>query len=74
MRLAEGATPLGEEALAFQVLLANRALEALRVVVVVERLNPAVSSFNREAAADTLGGEQLVPVFLAVGHAILKVE
>lgn len=74
MGLAEGLPTFGEEALALQVLVAFRALEALAVVVVVEGLYPAVTSLNGEATAHTLGGEQVIPVALAVGQAILQVE
>ena len=39
-----------------------RAVEALGVVVVVEGLHPSVAGLDREAAGDTLGREQLVPI------------
>ena len=38
------------------------ALEALRVEVLVEGLHPAVPGLDGEAAADTFGGEELIPV------------
>jgi len=44
------------------------------VVVVVEGLHPAVARFYREAAPHAFGGEQVVPVSLAVGKAVLEVE
>jgi len=56
-----------EKALAFQVLLTQRAVEALRVVVVVEGLDPTVPGFYGEPAGHALGGKQLVPIFFAVG-------
>jgi len=69
--LAERLASLGEEALSLQVLVALRALEALAVVVVVKSLDPAVAGFNGEAAANALGGEQVVPVSFAVWQTIL---
>jgi len=74
VRLAEGFSPFGEKALALQVLVAFRALEALAVVVVVEGLDPAIPGLDGEAAAHALGGEQVVPVGLAVREAVLQVE
>lgn len=74
MGLAERATAFSEEALTFQVLLADRALETLRVIVVVKGLNPAVSSFNWESASDALCSKQLVPVFFAIRHPVFEVE
>ena len=50
------------------------AVKALAVVVVVEGLDPAVSGLDREPAADALGGEEVVPVLLAVGQPVLQVE
>ena len=38
------------------------AVKALRVVVVVEGLNPSVPSFYGKTTRDTLGGEQLIPI------------
>jgi len=72
--LAERFPTLGKEALAFEVLVAFRALEALAVVVVVEGLYPSVSCLDRETAANTLRREEVVPVSLAVGQSVLKVE
>lgn len=74
MRLAEGSSSFGKETLPLQVFLANRALEALGVVVVVQCLNPAVSGLDRKSTAYALGGEELVPVFLAVRHSVFEVE
>jgi len=74
MRLAERLSTLGVETLSFQVLVTFRAFEALAVVVVIKGLNPSISSLNWEATAYTLGGEQLVPICLAIRQAILKVE
>lgn len=52
----------------------HRAVEALTVIVVRERLHPAVARLHREAAREALGGEQLVPVRLAVRLALLEEE
>lgn len=74
MALAEWLSSLDEEPLALQVFLAQRAVETLWVVVVVQSLHPPVTSFYREPAVNTLGSEQFIPIFLAVGQSILKVE
>merc|ERR1719187_3220008 len=37
-------------------------------------LHPAVAGLDGEVAAHALGGEQIVPVFFAVGQAVLEVE
>jgi len=70
----ERLAPLGVETLSFQVLVALGALEALAVVVVVEGLYPTVAGLYGEAAPNTLGGEEVIPVGLAVGQTILQVE
>jgi len=44
------------------------------MVVVVQGLHPSVASFHGEAAGEAFGGEQLVPVGLAVRVAILQEE
>lgn len=66
VRFADGTSSLGVEALAFQIAVAYRALEALGVIVIVEGFDPAVASFYREPTANTLGREQFVPVFLTI--------
>jgi len=71
---AERLSRLDKELLALQVLLAQRAVEALAVVVVVEGLHPSVAGLDREAAGDALGREQLVPILLAVRKPVLEVE
>lgn len=71
---AERLPRLDKELLAFQVLFAQRAVEALAVVVVVEGLHPSVAGLDREAAGDALGREQLVPILLAIGQPVLEVE
>jgi len=71
---AERTTALREEALSFEVLLAASAVEALTVVVVIQGLHPFVTSFNGESAGETLGGEQFIPVVLAVGITFLQEE
>jgi len=74
VRFTEWFSTLSEETLSFQVLAAFGALKALAVVVVVEGLHPAVPGLYREAAAHTLGGEQVVPICFTVRKTILKVE
>jgi len=44
------------------------------VIVVVESLHPAIPSLYWEATRYTLRGKQLIPVFFAVGKAVLQVE
>lgn len=72
--LAERTSTLREEALALEVLLAAGAVEALTVVVVVQRLHPLIAGLDGEATREALGREQLVPVGLAVGIALLQEE
>jgi len=71
MAFAEGFARLDEKALSFKVLLAQRTIEALRVVVVAQSLNPSVPCLDWKATGDALGGEQFVPIFLAVGKSVL---
>lgn len=44
------------------------------MVVVVQRLNPLVAGLDGEPAREALGREQIVPVLLAVGIALLQEE
>lgn len=44
------------------------------MVVVIQGLHPSVASFHGEATSEAFGGEQLVPIGLAVGLAILQEE
>ena len=54
--------------------MAHGALEAIGVIVLIQRLHPAVSGGNGEATTNALGGEKIVPIFFAVWKAILQVE
>lgn len=72
--LAERTATLREEALSFEVLFAAGAVEALTVVVVVQRLHPLVAGLDGESAGEALGREQLVPVGLAVRVTLLQEE
>lgn len=72
--LAERTSPLGEEALSFQILFAHRAVEALAMVVIVQGFHPTISSFDWESASETFRGEEFVPISIAVGVAILQEE
>jgi len=65
---------LGIKTFPLQIFFAERAVKTLGVVVAVERLHPPVPSFNGETTSNALGGEQLVPIFLAVWEAVLQVE
>lgn len=70
----EGTATLGKEALSFEIAFADGTLEAIGVVVLVQRFHPPVTGGNGKSAADALGGEEIIPVLLAVGKAILQVE
>lgn len=74
MVLAERTTALRVETLALEVLLAHRAVEALAVIIVVQGLHPAVSSFHRESASETFCREELVPISFAVRQSFLEEE
>lgn len=52
----------------------HRAVEALAMIVVGERLHPAITGFDGESASEALGSEHLVPIGLAVRLAILQEE
>lgn len=71
---AERTSTLREEALSFEVLFAAGAVEALAVVVVVQRLHPLVTGLYGESASEALGREQIVPVLLAVGVTLFQEE
>jgi len=71
MALAKGLSRFHEKALSFKIFLAQRAVEALGVVVVVESLHPPISGLYGEPAVYALGGEQLVPVIFTIRQAIL---
>ena len=66
MHLTERPTSLGEEALSFEVLFAHRAVEALTVVVIVERLDPPVARLHGEPARETFRRKQLIPICFTV--------
>lgn len=51
-----------------------RAIEALTMVVVGQCLYPTITSLDRETTGKALGGEQLVPVGLAIGLTFLQEE
>jgi len=62
------------KAFPLQVVFTHRAVEALRVVVVVESLHPAISSFDRKSARNAFRRKQLIPIFFTIGQAVFKVE
>lgn len=74
MIFAERAAAFRVEALALEILLAHRAVEALAVVVVVQGLHPAITSLDWESAREAFRGKQLVPVSFAVGQSLLQKE
>jgi len=69
-----GAASFGIKLLAVQDAVADRALEALRMEVFIERLHPAVPGLDWEATTSALGGEQFFPVVLAIWHPVLEEE
>lgn len=74
MALAEWFPGLHEESFALKVTFAKGAVKALTVVVVVEGLHPSVSSLDGKPARNTLGREQLVPIFFTIWKTVLKVK
>lgn len=74
MTLAEWLPSFDKEALTLQILLAQRAIEALGMVIIIEGLYPAVTGFYWEPAGYAFGCEELVPIFFAVGKPIFKIE
>jgi len=66
MSFAEGLPCLHEKAFALQVLLAESAVKALAVVIVVEGFDPPVAGFYGEPTRHTLGCEQVIPIFFTV--------
>lgn len=74
MALAEWFPGFDKEALTLKILLAQRAIEALRMVIIIEGLYPAVAGFYWEPAGDTFSCEELIPIFFAVGKPIFKIE
>jgi len=74
MIFTENLATLCIEAFPFHVFFAKRAVEALRMIVVVKSLDPPVSSFDWESARHALRCEQLVPIFFTVGQSVLQIE
>jgi hypothetical protein len=72
--LAEWSASFGKETGTFEVLLAHRAVEALAVVVVVERFNPAIACLNGEPTREALCGEQFIPISFTVRKGIFQEE
>jgi len=71
MPLAKRPPLLRKEALSLQVLLAGRTIEALRVIIIVEGLDPLVARLNGKTAAEAAHGEHFVPISAAVGQPVL---
>jgi len=63
---AKNPAPLGIETFTLHVVFAERAVEALRMVVIIKSLNPAIPCLYWEATRDAFCREQLVPIFFAV--------
>jgi len=71
---AKDFTTFCKEAFTLHIFLAETAVEALGVVVVVESLHPPVSRLYWEPTRYALGGKQLIPVFFAIGKSVLQVK
>jgi len=74
MSSAEGTASFGKKALTLEVTSADCALETVRMPILGERLHPSITGRNRELTAHALGGEEIIPVLLTVGIAILQIE
>jgi len=74
MALAEWLPSFDKETLTLKILLAQCAVKALRMIVIVEGFHPPVPSFYWESAGDTFCCEQFVPIFFTVGESILEIE
>jgi len=66
MAFTERFSSFHKETLALQILFAQRAVEALRMVVIIKSLNPAIPCLYWEATRDAFCREELVPIFFAV--------
>jgi len=64
--LAEWFSSFHKETLSFKILFAQRAVEALRMIIIIESLNPSVSRLYGESTRDAFCREQLVPIFFTV--------
>ena len=56
------------------IIYTHRAFEAGGVIVVAQRLNPSISSLDRESTPEAFRSEQLVPVALAVRKSVFEIE
>jgi len=74
MFFAEGTSSLGIERLPFQINLTSRAIEALRMPVLIKSLNPTIARLNGELTTVALSLEHRLPIFFTVRLAIFHVE
>lgn len=74
MIFAEGTTAFRVEALALEILLAHRAIEALAVIIVIQGFHPTVASLDWESTREAFRGKQLVPVSFAIRQSFLQEE
>jgi len=72
--LAVGPAALRIETLSFQINSADSTIEAFRMPVLPEGLDPAVRRLDGESASVTFGGEQLFPGLFRIHFAILNVK
>jgi len=71
---AKGFTSFDKKPFAFKILLAKGAVKALTVVIIIQSLNPAITSLDWESTRDTFCSEQFIPIFFAVGQSVFQVE
>jgi len=72
--LAVGPAALRIETLSFQINSADSTIEAFRMPVLPEGLDPAVRRLDGESASVTFGGKQLFPGLFRIHFAILNVK
>jgi len=71
MIFAKDSASLSIETFALHIFFAQRAIEALRMVVIIQCFHPPVSSLYGESARYTFCGEQLIPIFFTIRKSIL---
>jgi len=71
---AKGFTSFDKKAFAFKVLLTKSAVKALTVIIVVQSLDPAVTSLDWKATRDAFCCEQFIPIFFTVGQSVFQVK
>jgi hypothetical protein len=72
--LAIRLSALDEKTLTFEVHLAGRTVEAFRMPVLVQCLNPSIARFDRELTTVTLGLEHQRPILWTIDGSVFIVE